>query len=297
MIGAAKSPEDKCDQPPLPPAPHAPADPPNYTAPSNVEVVSVKLPVFWPDQVDVWFCQCEAQFALAGIKNESTKFYHVIAQLEQRYANEVKDIIKKPPAERQYTVLKQELTKRLTGSREQQVRQLLLHEDLGDRKPSQFLRHLRTLAAEGVSDDFLRSLWSSRLPTHVQAIIASQSSRSLEELADLADKICEVAPGPSHQVAAASVAHLEGMFEKLQQLITTQITQQIAQLSIANNSRTSREHSRAGPRAASRGRRRSRSRTPGMCWYHSIFGDKANKCTSPCNFKANNNAGNRGDSL
>jgi hypothetical protein len=33
-----------------------------------------------------------------------------------------------------------------------------MHEEMGDRKPSQFLRHLKSLAPE-VPDDFLRSIW------------------------------------------------------------------------------------------------------------------------------------------
>jgi hypothetical protein len=52
--------------------------------------------------------------------------------------------------------------KRLSPSRRQCIRQLLALE-IGDRKSSQFLRHLRTLAPD-VPDDFLHTNWSSRLP-------------------------------------------------------------------------------------------------------------------------------------
>jgi hypothetical protein len=44
----------------------------------------------------MWFAQSEAQFSLAGISSEKTKFHYVISQLEQRYAAEVEDIITSP---------------------------------------------------------------------------------------------------------------------------------------------------------------------------------------------------------
>lgn len=260
---------------------------------TSVERVSVRLPAFWPEEPDVWFAQAEAQFKISGVKDESTKFYHIIAQLEHKYAREVKDLIKNPPKEKMYEKLKQELIKRLSSSREQQMRQLLTHEELGDRKPSQFLRHLRTLAAGGVSDEFLRSLWSSRLPTHVQAIIASQSSASLDDVAELADKICEVANIPSGQVASTSVDNYDGLLRRLDVMITNRIqselSKQISQLGV----HTSRPSRRDGSRSRSGSRNRSRSRTPGMCWYHSIFREKARKCTKPCNYQPVNNSGSQ----
>jgi hypothetical protein len=44
---------------------------------------------------------------------------------------------------------------------------------MGDRQPSQFLRHLRGLAPD-VPEDFLYTIWSSRLPLNIQTILAGQ---------------------------------------------------------------------------------------------------------------------------
>ena len=65
----------------------------------------------------------------------------------------MEDVITSPPAEQTYQKLKTELVQRLSTSREQRVRQLLMHEEMVVRKPSQFLRHLKSLAPE-VSYDF-----------------------------------------------------------------------------------------------------------------------------------------------
>jgi hypothetical protein len=66
---------------------------------------------------------------------------------------------------------------------------------MGDRKPSQFLSHLRSLAPD-VPDDFLRSIWSSRLPTNIQAILAGQHEDSLDAAAGSADRIPQISPQP-----------------------------------------------------------------------------------------------------
>jgi hypothetical protein len=108
--------------------------------------VVVRLPPFWAERPTVWFTQAEAQFSFAGISNERTKFYHIISQLDHRYAAEVEDIITSPPHQNPYTALKTELLNRLSPAREQRAHQIIKHVEIGDRKPSPFLRHLRSLA-------------------------------------------------------------------------------------------------------------------------------------------------------
>lgn len=268
-----------------------------------VDRVAVRLPPFWPDDPEIWFAQVEAQFEIAGTKTDVTKFYTVIQQLDHNIAREVRDVITNPPAQDRYGKLKLELVRRLSMSRDERLRKLLMKEELGDLKPSQFLRKLQSLAGSVVNDEFLRSLWSSRLPINVQQIIASQNV-SLAELADLADKIMEISPHHSLQVAStnqvASCApqlplSFEGMLAKMEQIISSRIksevTQQIAQLNIREGRGRSPHANARGKRSArskSRGRQRSQSRTPGICWYHNLFGDKAKKCTVPCNYKPGN---------
>ncbi|XP_045498523.1 uncharacterized protein LOC123696400 isoform X3 [Colias croceus] len=143
--------------------------------------VGVRLPPFWADDPALWFAQVEGQFFLAGITSDTTKFYHISSQLEQRFAQEVKDIIKNPPAENKYKKLKTELIKRLTASQERRIQQLLAQEELGDRKPSQFLRHLQNLAGPAVPDEFLRTLWTDcRQQRLIDGLTSLQVTASIE---------------------------------------------------------------------------------------------------------------------
>jgi hypothetical protein len=68
--------------------------------------VAVRLLPFWAKQPTVWLAQAEAQFTLAGINSEQTRFCYVISQLDHRYASEVEDIITSPPKYNPYTTLR-----------------------------------------------------------------------------------------------------------------------------------------------------------------------------------------------
>ena len=249
------------------------------TSTPEVHRVAVRLPTFWTDRPAVWFAQAEAQFELAAITRQRTKFNYVVSQLNQQQAAEVEDIITTPPEDEPYDRLKAELVRRLSTSREQRVRQLLSHEELGDRKPSQFLRHLKGLAPD-VPDEFLRTIWASRLPPQVQAILAGQIGGSLESASNLADKICEVTTQPTTaSISPAAPDNTAGLLERIEEL-----SRQVASLQVQQVN--SHSQSRVRHRSQSRGHRRNtpaNSLQPsGICWYHWQFGNEARKCTPPC---------------
>ncbi|CAK1597374.1 unnamed protein product [Parnassius mnemosyne] len=157
--------------------------------------VGVRIPPFNPDNPELWFAQLEGQFTLSSISADATKFYYVLAQLEPQHAAEVRDLIVSPPAANKFDTLKAELIRRLSASQERNIKQLLMHEEIGDRKPTQFLRHLQHLAGANVPSEFIRTMWASRLPTHLQTCIAAQQTKmSLEDLAELADRVNDVLP-------------------------------------------------------------------------------------------------------
>ncbi|XP_071450054.1 uncharacterized protein [Hetaerina americana] len=170
----------------------------------------LRVPPFWPEEPALWFAQLEGQFFLAGISEDAKKFYTVVSHLEPRFAQEVKDVISNPPGDNKYIKIKEELIRRLSASQEEKIRRLLEREEMGDRKPSQFLRHLKDLAGSSMPDEFMRSLWLTRLSTPLHAILAAQDGVDLDAVASLADRISEViprerVPAPTHaQVSEVS---------------------------------------------------------------------------------------------
>ncbi|GFY59309.1 uncharacterized protein TNIN_315101 [Trichonephila inaurata madagascariensis] len=147
-----------------------------WMEPPQVYRVRPKFPPFWAYKPAVWFAQAVSQFALAHITSDATKFHYIVANLDSRYAAEVY-IITNPPTAGMYEKLRNQLINRLSLPEEQRVRKLLAREELGDRKPSQFFRHLCSSAGDiGIKPTLLRSLLLQRLPLHVQAILQGQST-------------------------------------------------------------------------------------------------------------------------
>lgn len=255
---------------------------------ATVNRIAIRIPPFWPDEPELWFAQLEGQFVLSNITDDNVKFAQVLSRIEPKQAREVKDITH-PSAQQKYEAIKKTLIQRLSISQEQRIRQLLEHEELGDRKPSQFLRHLSTLAETIVPDDLLRTLWLGRLPTQMQAILTTRIQDRLEDVAEQADRIHEVGSralvlATSTQPQATSSAW-ETQTEALRQQVAALTTQMT---SLAKNMKRERTRSRSRGRQRDRSRSRTERKKPrqeGVCFYHRRFGSKAKKCTKPCTFK------------
>lgn len=265
------------------------------TAPSDICRVGVRVPPFWPEEPEIWFAQVEGQFAISGITSDATKFNYVIGHLDPQYSKEVKDIIISPPDTDKYEKLKCELIKRLSASREKKVQQLLMHEELGDRKPSQFLRHLQSLAGSDIPEEFLRTIWCSRLPTNIQTLVASQPTSSIEALADLADRVQDIVL-PTRQVAATSTS---ATASSAPGSVVDSMASEIAELKRAVKNLTLQLGRQSRPQNRSRRTESSRSLTRSNssyrkfphCWYHSRYGIQATRCQKPCDFKSGNAQG------
>lgn len=252
--------------------------------PYDISKVAVRVPPFWPDEPEIWFANLEGQFSISGITADNTKFYYAISQLDQQYSKEVKDIITSPPATGKFEKLKSELIKRLCASHEKKVQQLLMHEELGDRKPSQFLRHLQGLAGPKVPEDFVKTIWTSRLPEKIQAVLAGQPQGPLEVLADLADRINDIVPSKPSQVASTSCAPASTMDSMAREIAA--LRKELADL----KTRQSRRQSRRRSRSRSNTRSQSNYRKFPICWYHHKHGSKASRCILPCDYKSSGNS-------
>lgn len=251
---------------------------------SNIARVTIRPPPFWKVNPNLWFAQLEAQFNIAGITADSTKFYHVLSAMESDILNTVSDIVLHPPAVDKYGTLKKRLVELHSESQESKIRRLLQGLELGDQRPSQLLTRMRNLAGEAVGEPLLKSLWLSRLPANTQGILAALNE-DLSQLATVADKISDLA-APS--INATSVNRSEPT--QLEEL--ADLKEQISELrSIIH--RRGRPHENWTSREPNH-RRRSNSRTrvrrykepaDGQCFFHTNFGSKARKCTAPCSFR------------
>lgn len=258
-----------------------------YIAAENLSVnrVAIRTPPFCKDRPALWFASLEAQFSINNITQEITKFNYAIAHLDTNCTREVEDIILQPPKEQPYSKLRNAIISRFSESHEQKVRRLLEKEHIGDRKPSSFLRHLKSLAGPMFPDDLLKTIWTSRLPRYLQIVLAAQRLDTLAELSELADNLMEINTQPATYEVCASQssstpshtnADIQGLINKVDEL-----TRIVAALTTSDGSG---HNGRGRGRSSNRNRSRSRSRNPQLCFYHDRFAAKARKCIQPCNW-------------
>lgn len=251
---------------------------PASPATAVVDRVSLKVPPFWPNEPALWFSQLDSQFLISGIVNDNTKYNIVVANLDFNQVQLVRDIIAQPPITNQYATIKQELIQRLSASQHQKIHQLLQQEEMGDRKPSEYLRKLQSLAPTSLPEDFLKTLWTGRLPQQIQTILTTQESMSLDNLAKLADKVYEVCT----PTLACTVSSADSDLHQQLAEIVKRLDRLEAGICCHKKSRS---RSRTTEKTA--GNKTSNQNT--LCYYHSTFGEKARKCNSPCSFSPSEN--------
>jgi hypothetical protein len=86
------------------------------------------------------------------------------------------------------------------------VRKLLETEELGDRMPTQFWRHLKTLAGNSVANKFLTEMWQNRLPPQTERIFMCISDRDMPKLAEIADQIHAISTEKRYIEASSTTA-------------------------------------------------------------------------------------------
>ncbi|XP_068987097.1 uncharacterized protein [Bombus flavifrons] len=173
----------------------------------NVDTINafLRVPPFWPDDVDLWFTMLEVQFEAARITGDQEKYQAAVAHLDKSHVRLIRDVLNAPPAIGRYEYVKRELIKRLGESDAKRLRQVIEKEQMGDRKPSQFYRDLRSLATNSLADDVILTGWKGRLPPRVQSILATVQSKDPETRIQIADSIFEASREPGQIVAASAV--------------------------------------------------------------------------------------------
>lgn len=235
--------------------------------------IRAQLPAFNKKDIEVFFLQLEIVFSLYGVRNSLKKFQHTVSQLDGEAMREVIDLVREPPAEDPYECLKARLESSYGEPDGRRIQRLLGEQQLGDRRPSRFLRELQQLGGTLVTADVIKSIWLRGLPHRMQVALAASEHQDLKKLSEVADRIAEVTETRYEEVAAVKLArpphHEERLLSTLEKL-----TERVAALE-------SREIG-SGPDMKSK----SKSQGKGLCFYHSRFGNKAKKCVAPCNWNS-----------
>lgn len=275
---------------------------------SGIDHVAIKLGEFWTELPAGWFVRAESMFRRANIVKEETMYDHVVSYLPQRTIASVFDIIQEnariareyPALKREaadtpeptpYTNLKNVLIERYSLSETTRLEQILSRESMGNRKPSDFYRHLSQLAGglKTISQELLYSLWSRALPREIQTGLKSSSVTGITEKLSLADSLYELSQNQPTLLAVNTSNEQKEFFTLMGKQIEA-LTQAIANM---NSAQPAQPTTNSSNQRQSRSHSRKRDTTPaasktGICWYHSKYKEKASKCLTPCTFKAEN---------
>lgn len=259
--------------------------------------VSIKIPPFWVDKPEMWFYTIEAQFKIAGITCEETRFTYLLAQMEPKFVENIWDIMKEEKSTKKYTDAKDRLLNTFKESNTRRIQRLLTGLELGDSKPSQLLRKMKSLGGDvDVSETVLRTLWMEKMPDRIKNVLIV-SEEDTEKLAVMADKIAEMYPryelAPVQQAPAA--APYDALLARLASL-----ENQIASLSVNHISRPrTRDATPSSRRRSQSGSKRRYDPQGKYCWYHYRFGSKchSDKCTQPCSWVSGSNSNSENASL
>ncbi|BHF66494.1 hypothetical protein SprV_0200951100 [Sparganum proliferum] len=204
----------------------------------------------------------------------ASKIPQTLEVLPASVISQVQSLLANSPADAPYSALKAEILRLNSVSDRQRYHQLIKEESLGDRKPSDLLRRMRSLLGDmQVDDKFVKEMFLERLPADVQTILASGSQDlTVSQLAEMADRMIEVQRFQSPSVAQISSS--SSVNDHLVKQVSA-MTDEMASLKMQLARLTS-------SRSCNRRRSRSRPRTADTCWYHTNFGVKTRRCSSPC---------------
>ena len=151
--------------------------------------IAVKLPDFWTTNPEIWFHQAEAQFALRHVVSEETKYYYVLAALDQNTAQRLLDLLSNPPAANKYTAIKQRLLSTFALSETDRAAKLLNMPPLGDRKPSALMDEMLVLLGNHQACFIFKHLFLQHMPDDIRITLASEQTDDLRRLAQKADAL------------------------------------------------------------------------------------------------------------
>ena len=284
-----------------------------------------RLPPFSPDDMGLWLAQVECACRVAGITKDDVKFDLVAANLPQSVAMQVRDVVTaKPPS---YDALTSALRDRLAQTRAARLTSLLRHQQLGDQRPSQLLRNMRTelgAAGDGPQDvELLKMLFLQRLPTPVRAALTLMTEDTpLDQLASAADRYLEASATASGGLGVAAVtisepvqaaaappsvpAYSDAGLSVMQGMLAS-LTAAVGRMESALTRRDQERHSsprrvtecscglrqgsspqqQSGRASRPRSQSRNRRQQDGLCYYHARFGEDAHRCRPPCSWQGN----------
>ena len=234
------------------------------------------------DDLRIWLMQNESHMHARGITAQTKKFHITLSGLPRAIFAEVIDLVESPPQQQPYDRLKQILLARTGLSEEQKIQQLLAKEKLGDRKPTQMLRRIKSLAGNFFSETVIRHLFIQSMPPEIKISLASLDPNTpVDEVAKIADRVMSCTNSVSPPTIAASATNNTATDSDTAAAVRDLISFMREWTTQFSNTPDTRSKNKRFTKT--KPRQRSGSPIP-YCYYHRTYGRQAKKCQKPCSF-------------
>ena len=259
---------------------------------------------FWRQSASQWFELLEQKFANRKIVLDDDKYFNVVKNLQQDLINQLTDVFESLPRGNKYETLKQALLARFIVKEEEKLDRFLNNQDMGHKKPSEFLQYLVANGSSTFDREAILKIWIKRLPVHISVHLDDEITVNNEKkLIDKADNIFNKLQSSTtiNSINDPKISDLELKFEQvISQVdkICDSIAEQTAfskekYIKYKNRNKENNNRNFENRRARSRSkspRRRSLSRENlnsqnSLCYYHNTYRHKAHKCQPPCSWK------------
>ena len=125
---------------------------------------------------------------LSRVTTEKEKYEYLVAALPTPIMDKVYDLVINEPVANPFTTIMKRIETEFKPTESKQIKKLLKGMTRGDQKPSQFLKEMRELAQNEVSDNVLWELFLAQLPPITAGVLEMMSEEDLDALAKAADK-------------------------------------------------------------------------------------------------------------
>jgi hypothetical protein len=248
-------------------------------APQNQQqepaAATVRLPDFYADSPQSWFDCIDMMFTTAKITQPLTKFHWALAKLPFLLIATVRPLSRDPSA---FSDLYKELQELLQRSYELSAAQMtsrwLDYPMCGNTRPSVMLDNLTALQPATVKEA-QTVLFLRKLPRHIRNLI---NPRAFKETEDLTQRCNEIWEDQTAEEAAAAAAAATPRPHSPFRGARCSPSPFHGKGSGSDKSGRCRSPTPGPPRGG---------RNDGLCFYHSRFGSKAQKCEKGCSYQEN----------
>lgn len=226
-------------------------------ASSAATTATVKLPDFWQSDPASWFQHIEALFHLRGVDADDSRYYLVVAALDQQSTRRVMTLLRSPPERGKYAALKQLLVRRYCLSAAERADKLLSLSGLGDCTAVDLMDDMLALLGSDDGGFLFPHIFLRQLPREVRAALANSPLLAAGDFRGLAEEADRILLASRRVMVQSATMDPQQMSPKDPAVVWA-----------------------VGTRA-----RRGSS----LCFYHRRFGNKAKRCVPPCTFDSSGN--------